>query len=109
MKFTDDNSGKAKRVIVQVKKRPRQIGDIRDLVGTVDREGAAEHDRRGYRLRRDRDRHGLGHAALDPLARAQELDDLLAGQDGLGDVIEHGSHRTISRDLAAHRVRELES
>ena len=39
--FTDDNSGKAKRVIVQVKSGGVKSGDIRDLVGTIDREGAA--------------------------------------------------------------------
>ena len=37
----DDNSGKAKRVIVQVKSGHVKSGDIRDLVGTVRREGAA--------------------------------------------------------------------
>lgn len=39
--FVDDNSGKAKRVIVQVKSGHVKSGDIRDLVGTLDREGAA--------------------------------------------------------------------
>ncbi len=39
--FTDDNSGKAKRVIVQVKSGGVKSGDIRDLVGTIDRESAA--------------------------------------------------------------------
>ncbi len=39
--FIDDNSGKAKRVIVQVKSGKVKSGDIRDLVGTVKREGAA--------------------------------------------------------------------
>ncbi len=39
--FVDDNSGKAKRVIVQVKSGHVKSGDIRDLVGTVDRENAA--------------------------------------------------------------------
>jgi site-specific DNA-methyltransferase (adenine-specific) len=38
--FVDDNSGKAKRVIVQVKSGHVKSGDIRDLVGTVEREGA---------------------------------------------------------------------
>ena len=32
--FVDDNSGKAKRVIVQVKSGHVKSGDIRDLVGT---------------------------------------------------------------------------
>ena len=41
MVFTDDNSGKAKRVIVQVKSGHVKSGDIRDLVGTLDREGGA--------------------------------------------------------------------
>ena len=39
--FVDDNSGKAKRVIVQVKSGHVKSGDIRDLVGTLDREGGA--------------------------------------------------------------------
>ena len=39
--FVDDNSGKAKRVIVQVKSGRVKSGDIRDLVGTLDREGGA--------------------------------------------------------------------
>jgi len=39
--LVDDNSGKAKRVIVQVKSGHVKSGDIRDLVGTVDRENAA--------------------------------------------------------------------
>ncbi len=39
--FVDDNSGKAKRVIVQVKSGHVKSGDIRDLVGIVEREGAA--------------------------------------------------------------------
>ena len=41
MNFTDDNSGKAKRFIVQVKSGHVKSGDIRDLVGTLDREGGA--------------------------------------------------------------------
>ncbi len=41
MVFVDDNSGKAKRVIVQVKSGHVKSGDIRDLVGTVERESAA--------------------------------------------------------------------
>ncbi len=39
--FIDDNSGKPKRVLVQVKSGHIKTGDIRDLVGTVDREKAA--------------------------------------------------------------------
>lgn len=39
--FVDDASGKAKRVLVQVKSGHVKSGDIRDLVGTVQREGAA--------------------------------------------------------------------
>jgi site-specific DNA-methyltransferase (adenine-specific) len=39
--FIDDNSGKAKRVLVQVKSGGVKSGDIRDLVGTIDRESAA--------------------------------------------------------------------
>ena len=39
--IVDDNSGKAKRVIVQVKSGHVKSGDIRDLVGTLDREGGA--------------------------------------------------------------------
>lgn len=39
--FTDDNSGKAKRVLVQVKSGKVKSGDIRDLVGTITREDAA--------------------------------------------------------------------
>lgn len=39
--FTDDNSGKAKRVLVQVKSGKVKSGDIRDLVGTITREEAA--------------------------------------------------------------------
>ena len=38
--FIDDKSGKAKRVLVQVKSGHVKSGDIRDLVGTIDREGA---------------------------------------------------------------------
>jgi len=39
--FIDDDSGKAKRVIVQVKSGKVKSGDIRDLIGTLDREKAA--------------------------------------------------------------------
>jgi len=39
--FVDDNSGKAKRVIVHVKSGHVKSGDIRDLVGTRRREGGA--------------------------------------------------------------------
>lgn len=39
--FVDDAKGKAKRVIVQVKSGHVKSGDIRDLVGTVQREDAA--------------------------------------------------------------------
>ena len=39
--FVDDNSGKAKCVIVQVKSGDVKSGDIRDLVGARDREGGA--------------------------------------------------------------------
>jgi site-specific DNA-methyltransferase (adenine-specific) len=38
--FIDDASGKAKRTLVQVKSGKVKSGDIRDLVGTVTREGA---------------------------------------------------------------------
>ena len=41
MVFVDDTSGKAKRVIVQVKSGTVKSGDIRDLAGTIDREQAA--------------------------------------------------------------------
>ncbi len=39
--FIDDNTGKPKRVLVQVKSGHVKPGDIRDLRGTVDRENAA--------------------------------------------------------------------
>jgi site-specific DNA-methyltransferase (adenine-specific) len=39
--FIDDNMGKPKRVLVQVKSGHVKSGDIRDLVGTVQRENAA--------------------------------------------------------------------
>jgi len=39
--FVDDASGKTKRVIVQVKSGHVKSGDIRDLVGTIQREQAA--------------------------------------------------------------------
>lgn len=39
--FVDDGSGKSKRVVVQVKSGHVKSGDIRDLVGTVQREDAA--------------------------------------------------------------------
>jgi len=39
--FMDDNSGKPKRVLVQAKSGGVKSGDIRDLVGTLDREKAA--------------------------------------------------------------------
>lgn len=39
--FVDDISGKAKRVIVQVKSGHVKAGDIRDLKGVLDREKAA--------------------------------------------------------------------
>lgn len=39
--FLDDNTGKPKRVLVQVKSGHVKSGDIRDLVGTVQRENAA--------------------------------------------------------------------
>jgi site-specific DNA-methyltransferase (adenine-specific) len=39
--FIDDTSGKAKRVLVQVKSGHVKSGDVRDLVGTVQREQAA--------------------------------------------------------------------
>jgi len=39
--FIDDSKGKPKRVIVQVKSGKVKSGDIRDLRGVIDREGAA--------------------------------------------------------------------
>lgn len=39
--FIDDNTGKPKRIIIQVKSGKVSSRDIRDLVGTVDREKAA--------------------------------------------------------------------
>ncbi len=39
--FVDDSSGRAKRVINPVKSGHVKSGDIRDLVGTLDREGGA--------------------------------------------------------------------
>jgi len=39
--FVDDNTGKAKRVLVQVKSGHVKSGDIRDLKGTLQRENAA--------------------------------------------------------------------
>lgn len=39
--FIDDNKGKPKRILVQVKSGKVKSGDIRDLVGTVNRENAA--------------------------------------------------------------------
>ena len=39
--FIDEAGGKAKRVLVQVKSGGVKSGDIRDLRGTVEREGAA--------------------------------------------------------------------
>ena len=39
--FIDDSTGKVKRVIIQVKSGKVKSGDIRDLVGTLDREAAA--------------------------------------------------------------------
>jgi len=39
--FVDDNSGKPKRVLVQVKSGKVKSGDIRDLRGTVERENGA--------------------------------------------------------------------
>lgn len=39
--FIDDNTGKPKRVLVQVKSGKVKSGDIRDLVGTIQRENAA--------------------------------------------------------------------
>jgi site-specific DNA-methyltransferase (adenine-specific) len=39
--FIDDNTGKAKRVLIQVKSGKVGSKDIRDLVGTLDREAAA--------------------------------------------------------------------
>ncbi len=39
--FLDDNTGKPKRVLVQVKSGHVKSGDIRDLVGTIQREQAA--------------------------------------------------------------------
>jgi site-specific DNA-methyltransferase (adenine-specific) len=39
--FVDDSSGKAKRAIVQVKSGGVKVGEVRDLVGVVEREKAA--------------------------------------------------------------------
>ena len=39
--FIDEAGGKAKRVLVQVKSGHLKAGDVRDLRGTVEREGAA--------------------------------------------------------------------
>jgi site-specific DNA-methyltransferase (adenine-specific) len=39
--FIDEANGKVKRVLVQVKSGHVKSGDIRDLRGTIDREGAA--------------------------------------------------------------------
>ena len=41
MVFTDDNSGKAKRVIVSVKSGHANVSHIRDLGHVIDRENAA--------------------------------------------------------------------
>jgi len=41
LNFIDDTTGKAKRIIVQVKSGKVKSGDIRDLNGVLDREGAA--------------------------------------------------------------------
>ena len=41
MVFTDDNSGKAKRVIVSVKSGKTNVSHIRDLGHVIDRENAA--------------------------------------------------------------------
>lgn len=39
--FVDDNTGKPKRALVQVKSGGVKVGDIRDLIGTLQREQAA--------------------------------------------------------------------
>ena len=39
--FIDDNTDKPKRVLIQVKSGHVKSGDVRDLVGTVQRENAA--------------------------------------------------------------------
>ena len=39
--FIDDASRKAKQILVQVKSGKVKSGDIRDLRGTIDRQGAA--------------------------------------------------------------------
>jgi site-specific DNA-methyltransferase (adenine-specific) len=39
--FIDDNTGKPKQVLIQVKSGHVKAGDIRDLRGTIEREGAA--------------------------------------------------------------------
>ena len=39
--FIDDATSKVKRVLIQVKSGHVKSGDIRDLRGTIDREGAA--------------------------------------------------------------------
>lgn len=41
LNFIDDTTGKAKRIVVQVKSGKVKSGDIRDLKGVLDREGAA--------------------------------------------------------------------
>ncbi len=38
--FLDDNSGKAKKIVVQVKSGGVKVGDIRDLKGVLEREKA---------------------------------------------------------------------
>ncbi|MDP8238007.1 MAG: DNA methyltransferase [Candidatus Hatepunaea meridiana] len=40
LNFHDDNSGKTKKILIQVKSGKVKSGDIRDLVGTVEREKA---------------------------------------------------------------------
>ena len=41
VKFIDDTSGQAKRIVVQVKSGHVKVGDVRDLKGVMDREKAA--------------------------------------------------------------------
>lgn len=48
--FMDDSSGKAKRVLVQVKSGHVKSRDIRDLAGTLGRENAASEPEKTFEV-----------------------------------------------------------
>ncbi|MEO8288631.1 MAG: DNA methyltransferase [Chloroflexota bacterium] len=88
--FIDDNTGKPKRALIQVKSGHVKSGDIRDLVGTIGREGAAigvfiTLERSTGEMRTEAIQHGYYHSpgwGKDyPKIQILTVDELLKGAE----------------------------